>query len=407
MSTDAIAPLIYPSASGAILAARRPRILVILPYPPNPLRPRTASMLNDLSTFGDVDLIYLDHGEGVKLPSGVDTHRVAVIPNRQMGRLFRLAAGCLTGKPFVYQFYHSRALIRHLKSLDLSVYNAVYVERLPLHELPINHPNVIFDPVDCCTQQVRQCASRWPGPRRFLYKLDSLRIAKYEAKLCNRATKLICTAEREADGFKSIGVLRPILVVLHSSNAVEFTKHKIEDRPKKVLSFHGKLSYVANKLALKKISQAVFPKLDVNSYEVQVAGIGSKKLITRHPRIKFVGFVEDIVARIRSVDLSIFPIEISAGVSNKVLESLAAGVPSIITPQVAAGLPKIDKLLERGIYVRGIAEFAGTIHDYFSIPIGIRQKISDECVDYARDLYNPEARRALLREYVLSDAVAP
>jgi glycosyltransferase involved in cell wall biosynthesis len=401
-SADTIAPVIVASEAVALITSKLPRILVILPYPPNPLRPRTASMLNDLSTFAEIDLIYLDHGERAKLPSDVNIRNVVVIPNRQAGRLFRLATGCLRGKPFVYQFYHSRALIRHLKSLDLSAYSAVYVERLPLHELPISHPNVIFDPVDCCTQQVRQCASRWPGPRRFLYKLDSLWIAKYEAKLCNRATKLICTAEREAEGFKSIGVLRPILVVLHASNAVEFMEHKIVDRPKKVLSFHGKLSYVANRLALRKISQAILPKLDSNRYEVLVAGAGSEKLRNRHLGIRFVGFVDDIVTYLRSVDLSIFPIEISAGVSNKVLESLAAGVPSIITPQIAAGLPEGDRLLERGIFVREIREFGGAIHNYFRIPLVDRQRISNECIDYASNLQSPARRRILLRGYILN-----
>jgi glycosyltransferase involved in cell wall biosynthesis len=196
-------------------------------------------------------------------------------------------------------------------------------------------------------------------------------------------------------------------VVVHASNAIEFAKHKIDDRSKRLLSFHGKLTFLANKLALEKISQAVLPNLDVNSYEVLVAGAGSEKLRDLYPGMRFVGFVEDIVAYLRSVDLSIFPIEISTGVSDKVLESLAAGVPSIVTHQIAAGLPKIDKLLERGVFVREIAEFSDTIHNYFNIPIGVRQKISDECVDYAKDLHNPEERRALLREYVLSDSVAP
>ena len=148
MSADATPLVLGPRDAGAVIAARLPRILVILAYPPNLLRPRTVSMLKDLSTFAEIDLIYLDHGDRARLPSDVNIHRVTVIPNGKMSRLFRLATGRLSGKPFIYQFYHSWALIRHLKSLDLSAYSAVYVERLPLHELPINHPNVIFDPVD-------------------------------------------------------------------------------------------------------------------------------------------------------------------------------------------------------------------------------------------------------------------
>lgn len=390
-----------------INASGSAKILLILPYPPNPLRPRSASVLNDLCSFAKVDLIYLDHGEKARLPSDVNIQSVTVLPNGQISRLFRLATGCLRGRPFSYQYYHSASLVSHLRFRDLSDYSAIYIEKISLNELPIDHPNVVFDVVDCCTQQVRQCASKWPGPRRFLYKLDSFVIGEYEARLCNRATKVICTAEREAEGLRSIGVLRPILVLPHASNAVEFKRRTVREQRKKVLSFHGKLSYVANRLALMKISRVLIPNLDAESYEVQVAGAGAEKLKALHPRIKFVGFVEDIVGHLRSADLSIFPIEISAGLSNKILESLAAGVPAIATPQVAAGLPDISNLLERGIFVREISDFRETIHSYFRIPIEGRQKISDECVNYVESLQVPERRRALLRNYILSDALSP
>jgi glycosyltransferase involved in cell wall biosynthesis len=393
------------SHPAAIAPSSVPKLLVILPYPPNPLRPRTCSMLNDLATFGEIDLVYLDHGERSQIPPDINIRHVTVISNGLASRLFRLAAGCLRGKPFTYQYYNSFSLIRHLRSLDLSAYSAIYVERIPLHELPINHPCVIFDAVDCYTQQVQQCASHWPGLRRFLYKWDSLVIAKYEADVCNRATKLICTAQREAEGFRSIGVLKPILVLVHASNALEFEKRTLREEGKKVLSFHGKLTYVANRLALKRISQLIVPNLDANEYQVRVAGTGSERLIAEHPRLKFYGFVDDIIAHLGSADLSIFPIEISAGLSNKVLESLAAGVPAVITPQVSAGLPETDNLLERGIFVREVSEFSEAIQEYFRIPLSDRQEFRRECIDYVRNLQRPEPRRALLRDYIFPAAI--
>lgn len=378
------------------------KILVILPYSPNPLRPRTICLLEDLSTFAEIDLVYLDHGEHVPLSSSIRARSVLAIPNRLSSRLVRLAIGRLCGKPFAYQYYHSRTLARHIASLDLSAYGAIFVQRIPIHELRIRHPNVVYDIEDCRARQVDYCA-QLPGLLGFLYRLDSIGIAKYEATICNHAARVLCN-HRELEALRSIGVTAPIQVVVHATNAVGFKTRKIEDHSKRILSFHGKLSYVANKLALSEISNIILPNLDANRYEVQVAGVGAEKLRLSHPQISFRGFVEDITAYLRSVDLSIFPMQISVGVSNKLLESLAAGVPAIVTPQVAGGLPEGDGLQERGIFVREIKGFPDAIESYFQIPLSERQVISDECVAYAQTVHNTERRRKILRECVFQES---
>lgn len=379
------------------------KILVILPYSPNPLRPRTVCLLEDLSTFAEIDLVYLDHGEQGPLSSTIHAKTVVAIPNRLSSRLVRLAIGRLCGKPFAYQFYHSRKLARHLASLDLSVYDAIFVQRIPIHELPIRHPYVVYDIEDCRARAVNYCASQLPGLLGLLYRLDSIGIAKYEARLCNHAAMVLCN-HRELEALRSIGVTAPIQVVVHATNAVGFKTRKIEDHSKRILSFHGKLSYVANKLALSEINNTILPKLDSNRYEVQVAGVGAEKLRLSHPQINFRGFVEDITEYLKSVDLSIFPMQISVGVSNKLLESLATGVPAVVTPQVAGGLPEGDVLRERGVFVREIEKFPEAIESYFRMSLSERQEISDECIAYAQGLHNTERRRKILRDCVFQES---
>lgn len=398
-STSAGIAATNPGAIATTGVTAMPSMLVILPYPPNPLRPRTVSMLADLASFAQIDLIYLNHGERCALP-GIPLRSAKVIPNPWLSRMTRLAAGCVIGRPFVYQYYHSSSLRKHLETIDLSSYDAIYVERIPVNELGISHVNIVLDVPDCYTNLVRQFASHLRGPRRLLYQLDSLRIQEYEARLCNSAAKVICVAQREADGFRSIGVTKPILVLVHASNAMRFAKRQVQDQPKKILSFHGKLSYIANATALRKIEEAILPHLPDEDYEIHVAGAGSQHL-RMHSRIRKIGYVDDIVDYLRSVDLSMFPMDLSCGLANKVLESLAAGAPAIVTPQVAEGLPNWAVLRERGIYVREIQGFPDAIRAYFALPLPVRQQISDACRDYVKRLHNPDERRALLKRYVL------
>jgi glycosyltransferase involved in cell wall biosynthesis len=291
-------------------------------------------------------------------------------------------------------------LVQYLKEADLSGYDVVYVERIPLQDLNVPHSKIVLDMQDCYSLLIPQLASNAPGLRRWGYKLDGFWIRKYEAEACNRAEVILCTAEREARGLRSIGVTKPIEVILHSGHWAPLRRRKVLDRARKVLSFHGKLKYPPNMVALDTLHRDIFQKLNRAEYDVLVAGAGSDKLQGRYPQFRFAGYVEDILTHLRSADLTVLPVEISAGISNKALESLAAGIPVIATPQVAAGLPDSAQLCEAGIFVRSIDDFAGAIEDYFDLSREKKQEIADNCVEYIAHLSNSDRRREHLRRCI-------
>jgi glycosyltransferase involved in cell wall biosynthesis len=55
------------------------------------------------------------------------------------------------------------------------------------------------------------------------------------------------------------------------------------------------------------------------------------------PRVRILGYVEDLTALLCSVRLTVAPLRFGAGLKGKVLDSLAAGVPCVMTPIAAEG----------------------------------------------------------------------
>lgn len=375
-------------------------ILAIIPYPPNRLRPRTLSMLADLASFANLDLLYLDDGDSFAVPEEVRFSNVRSFPNRIWQRLPRVAAGCVLGKPIVYQYYNSRHLIQYLRRQDLSIYHAVYVERIPLQDLEIRHPRLVLDMQDCYSLLVPQLAANSRGLKKWGFKLDSLCVRGYERRACNLAARVLCTAEREARGLKSIGITTPIDVIVHCGPSVQPSRRTVTERTRRVLSFHGKLTYSPNVAALEVLRRQIFQKLDPTHYEVVIAGAGADRVQRRYPEFRFIGYVDDIVSHLRSTDLSVLPLDMNAGISNKALESLAAGIPIISTAQVAAGLPGSVEIFDRGIFVRRPDEFPEAIESYFAMSLADKQDIADNCVAYVENLYSSAHRRAYLRDCV-------
>jgi len=363
----------------------RPRVLAIVPYSPNRIRVRTSATLSELTRHAEVDLVCLDDGGPMELPAEI--RKFVVIPNAsRIMRVFRVMVGLVLGRPIAQEFYNSGRLRHVIASLDLDQYDAVYVERLPVHSY-LKHPKVIYDCQDCCSHLDRLMAKHGKGWERFLYALDAILLPRHERTACNAASLVLVTADREIHKLRKLGVTSPIEVWTHDCT-VDLAPRILSSRERFIISFHGKLSYAANGLALRALSELVAPALDKSSFELRIIGKCPARLPKRFPNLKFTGFVPSIMDTIRYSDLCVFPLPVSVGFPNKAMESLAAGVPFIATAEVVEGLPNSKEILEKGIYVRDIRQFAEEIERYSRLSLSERQQISRLCYEYARRVYD-------------------
>jgi len=373
-----------PSGRGGRMGeARLLRALVILPYSPNKIRVRSLSNLRDISQAFETDLVYLDDGLSALIPQQV--HSVVRVNNRShIRRFFRVLYGLVCGKPITFQYYHALSLPPLLARLDLSLYDLVFVERLPLHELGLNHPNVVFDAVDCFTSQVA-LLGKARTLRQPLYVIDSFLIGRHECAACNAASRVLVTTTPEARKLRKLGVKTHIVAQLHALG-IHPAETARRSRPGIfLLTFHGKLDYLPNRLALDVIRRRVRPALD-SSYRIQVVGHASKRIKRKFRDLGLTGYVEDLQSTIAQADLGIFPIEYCVGVQNKVIETLACGVPCLVTPQMIEGLPNPKELLERGLFVAEVATFPQVIRHYRALDSGRQHQIKRACLRYASQL---------------------
>lgn len=362
------------------------RSLMIIPYSPNPIRIRALELLTHLMRSTEVDLLCLDDGSPILLPDGV--RGITVIPNgSRLARVFRVLFGLLRRFPIGPEFYHSLRLPRILAGIDLSQYDVIVVKQLPLHRLNLRHQRIVYDVEDCWSHKSSVMAAGMKGYQRFLYTLDRMLTPPHEVAACNRADVVLVTAEREADRLRELGVTKPIEVYVHG-HASQFPPRSFVQHDRLVVSFHGKLSYKPNEIALGILNDVVAPRLNSAQYDLRIIGPCPHAFKGRFPALTFTGYVESIAEALSASDLSVFPLTISVGFPNKAMESLAAGVPFIAAPGVIEGLPPMPELLERGVYVREINDFAAEIERFSRLSFIERQNIAQSCRDYVARVYN-------------------
>lgn len=312
------------------------RILFISPYSVSFVRIRTKSNLEEYVLAGaNVDLICLSDEASYGEISGVNV--IKQIKNWSfILRLLRIVFGLFRLKPISYQYYNSFKLKPYLKSLDIQAYDLVHIERLPIHEYGLNHQNIIFDCVDCFSDQTKKL-SKTGGITSILYFIDSLLLPRYERKICSRARRVLVTTRNEKNKLIQLGVEREKIVSYIHRFQLQEVKRK-EDRSRPVFGFHGKLSYRPNIQALGELNHLA----DLMSIDIKIAGPYSLDISHKFSALTFLGYVDSLEDFFAQIDFGIFPITTCVGIQNKVLECLSSGTPVLITNQIAESLDDLE-----------------------------------------------------------------
>ena len=111
--------------------------------------------------------------------------------------------------------------------------------------------------------------------------------------------------------------------------------------------FFADFSYPPNFNGLKCVVQNILPLLDSVDgfeYKLEVCGGGldenfAKTSMESRNNVKYLGFVNDIEARIRQADVLLNPVMEGGGVQIKILKTLAAGTTVISSKSGAVGIP--------------------------------------------------------------------
>ena len=184
-------------------------------------------------------------------------------------------------------------------------------------------------------------------------------VVALETVACHGADRIICVSEQDRDVLiRKLHVPAQKLEVINNGVDVErFCRASVDRDPvrralgvspgEQEILFFGPLSHGANAQAADIIITELAPRLRqaLHPWKVIVAGADAdaylRKLKQDTPEgIIFPGFVEDIVALIKSADVVIVPLIAGSGTRYKILEAVAAGRTVISTTVGAEGLDR-------------------------------------------------------------------
>ncbi|HWR36302.1 MAG TPA: glycosyltransferase family 4 protein [Clostridia bacterium] len=327
------------------------RILYILPFVPWPVRVRSYNLIPRLAREHSIDLVCL--ATSAQDMGRLDEVRkycasVRVCGHNKFGALARTAISLPTRRPLREAFFQSSAMRREVgDAIAQNQPDVIYVERWrALQYVPQEcRVPIVCDPTDSMTLYNRRLMSAGCWWERIIGTEEYLKFRSFEPKLARRVASAVFCSNVDKE---SVQALAPDASCVQVANGVDcdrfYRKSEGEEDPETIF-FSGAFGYRPNRHAVRYFIQHVYPLIRQERSNVRLVLVGnqaSRFLLKEHrgtPGLQITDFVPELRPALASATVSIAPIVVGAGVSNKILEAFAVGTPMVATQMACGDLP--------------------------------------------------------------------
>jgi len=267
------------------------------------------------------------------------------------GRLRQMRNLALGGVPYDIARYHSTGCHAHLASLSASDFDALHVDTLGL--IPyrrhlagvpavLNHHNVE-------SHMLQRRADGEPRPHmRIAMHLLAKRLERWERRFCPTFPRNLVVSVLDGE---RLGVIAPGTKTTVIPNGVD-TEYfdcpiNVDPSCKRVL-WVGPESQYANRDAVRYLLTEIWPLISAHEPDAELILIGgsvsqeTKAAAAADPRIKPLGFVEDIRPESTRAAVAVCPMRQGGGTRLKVLNTLSMRKAMVCTTMGAEGVPVED-----------------------------------------------------------------
>ena len=323
-------------------------LVVVLPYAPTLLRPRSRQRLKGLIQAGhSVNVIYADESPQATCDVLETCHQIRKIKVSRWNRYGAVVQGLLTGMSISYRWCAGKDVHAQVAAfIDCIDPDLVFVEHLRgmgMLPCPNTYP-VIFDAVDALGPLFRLQAGLIKNPiKRAIFYTEASRVHLEQQALASSVLQCIAISELEA------GCLSPsTLVVPNGVDTDYFCPDANVVRRKHGICMMGRWDYLPNADGCVRFIRETLPYIMHHFPDVtcEIIGPGTEKgsWIARtirqcgvEKRMLLLGQIPDMRNAVRMATLTVCPVSVARGMQNKILESLAMGVPVVSTPDAIIG----------------------------------------------------------------------
>lgn len=385
------------------------RILVLLSRVPWPLEKgdklRAYYHLQELSKHHEICLVCLTdrppHQEAFNrlMPFCSEVHFLRL---NRFKIFLSLVLGLLNSKPlqinYFYQTHTRKKLDRIIEKWMPShifaqlVRTAEYLKKYTIFPITLDY-------MDAFSEGANRRVSKAPLFLQPLLKLESKRLARYEAEVFDLFKNKTIISEKDRDHIHHRN-RKDIHILKNGVDMDSFTSNHFTEKTTDLL-FTGNMNYPPNISAARRLAKEILPELLREFPELKLTIAGATPHATvkalENDRIIITGWVPNIQLVYGSARIFVAPMEIGSGMQNKILEAMAMEVP-VVTSKLAA--EPIGAQHNRELLVaESNEEFIHCIHRLLSDD-ELCKEITSNAKNFVKEKFSWKSNTAILLELI-------
>lgn len=203
---------------------------------------------------------------------------------------------------------------------------------------------LLYDSVDCISSYLQQqwSSQRHPLKKAFVYT-ELKKMRRYEHRALGVVDQVVVTTAVDQKHLLNLGKVWPQIQVVPNGVDTDYFTPPAAPREKDSLVFCAKLDYYPNSQAIVHFCREVLPVIWEQRPQVRLTIVGSNpppavRSLSADSRITVTGYVPDIRPYLGKASVALAPLQVAAGMQNKVLEALAMGASMVVTPNACRAL---------------------------------------------------------------------
>ncbi len=319
------------------------------PYPPiGGDKLRAYNIIKYLLSLGHEIHLYSLTDQPVQLSEMPHAQRVFHLP--KVVSYLKSVRGLLSKKPLQVWFFHSRELEN---AVDLAIekngYDLIFCHLIRTAEYARNIKGLkrVIDLTDALSLSYSRISSKLSSDvtmKHFIFAFERDKVLAYEKGIIETFDKSIMISQKDKEYLGRYFDVSDVEIVPNGVN-LEYFSFAEGDYEVDHMVFVGNMRTIPNCDAVMYFTREILPliKKDIPGAKLTIVGTEPHKkvrnLAKQNDDIHVTGFVGDVRTYLQSASVSIAPMRYSAGIQNKILESMAIGTP-VVTNSI--GLEGID-----------------------------------------------------------------
>lgn len=270
---------------------------------------------------------------------------IYTVKRNKLLSLFNVLRYMLLQKPMQCGFYASGKFSGVFKSVIKNENPDLYISHLirmtPYLEKHKLHDKSIIEMTDALSKTYGlSSASKDFSFKKIIYKFEKNLIKKYEQKVIKNFKKVVLVSKADIE---YLGNQSSLAFYTNGINCIE----KNPSYNDKKICFVGNMRTLQNQDAALTFINKILPEVKREIPDVQFHIVGAQppeniQKLVDNKSIFVTGFVDSVEDYIKDSAVLVAPVNIAAGIQNKVLIGMACNIPVVMTSLISKAIPELE-----------------------------------------------------------------